>query len=208
MPQKTELDALVATLQKHPAGKRIIVAIAGAPGSGKSTIARKLIKRLNTPTLARAGLLEMDGYHYDNRVLRQLGRLHHKGAPDTFDVNGLIHTLDRLQKNCVGTVAVPVFDRSIETARAGARLIPSSQDIIIVEGNYLLLDYPGWNRLAAFFDITVMIRTPPRILRARLIQRWHNLGYSNEETQRKVEENDLPNGQTVINHSTPADFTL
>ncbi len=208
MPQKPDLDALVATLQKHPAGKRIIVAIAGAPGSGKSTVARKLIKRLNTPSLTRAGLLEMDGYHYDNRVLQQLNRLQHKGAPDTFDVDGLIHTLVRLQKNNDKTVAVPVFDRSIETARAGARLIQSNQDIIVVEGNYLLLDYPIWNQLATFFDITVMIKTPPRILRARLIRRWQNLGCSDKESQRKVEGNDLPNGQIVVNHSIPADFTL
>jgi pantothenate kinase len=86
--------------------------------------------------------MPMDGYHYDNMLLGQFGRLARKGAAETFDVLGLRHILTRLRDNIEDAVVVPVFDRDLEIARAGARLIPASVDIVVVGGNYLLLRGP------------------------------------------------------------------
>lgn len=208
MSQKTDLAVLVSLLVEQPAGVRVIVGIAGAPRSGKSTLAEALVQGVNQATPARAALLPMDGYHYDDGLLRELGRQERKGAADTFDVDGLAHMLARLRENTAASVAVPVFDRSIEIARAGARLIPDTSDIIVVEGNYLLLDQPPWDALAAFFDITVMIKTAPETLRDRLTNRWEGFGLAAADIQRKVEQNDLPNGKFVIENSRSADFTL
>jgi len=99
-----------------------------------------------------------------------------KGAPQTFDVGGLYHTLKRLRARDEAEVAVPVFDRSIEIARAGARLIPASVGVIVVEGNWLLLDQAPWDRLRPMFDVTVMVEVPEPVLRARLQARWQGLG--------------------------------
>lgn len=88
----------------------------------------------------------MDGYHYDDMLLDRLGRRARKGAPDTFDVGGYAHMLKRLRENAEEAVAVPVFDRDIEIARAGARLVPRSARIIVTEGNYLLLRDEPWVR--------------------------------------------------------------
>ncbi len=143
----TDLEGLAARLSGQPGAGRRLVAIAGPPGAGKSTVARHLEKRLNAARPGSANVLEMDGYHYDDGLLQQLGRAARKGAPDTFDVGGLAHMLTRLRRNDEGPIAVPVFDRKIEIARAGAVLIPADVSVILVEGNYLLLSRPrgiGW----------------------------------------------------------------
>jgi pantothenate kinase len=105
-------------------------------------------------------------------------------------------------------VAVPVFDRGIEIARAGARLIPASVGVIVVEGNWLLLDQAPWDRLRPMFDVTVMVEVPEPVLRARLQARWQGLGLSAQEIAAKVEANDLPNGRLVRDGSVAADYRL
>jgi pantothenate kinase len=105
-------------------------------------------------------------------------------------------------------VAVPVFDRSIEIARAGARLIPASVPVIVVEGNWLLLDRAPWDRLRPMFDVTVRVDVPEPVLRSRLRARWEGLGLSEAEIIAKLEENDLPNGRLVRDASILPDFLL
>ncbi len=106
-------------------GRRVMIAIAGAPGSGKSTIAERVVDALNTGEGVSAALFPMDGFHYDDAVLEAMNRRAFKGAIDTFDAHGLRHMLERLKANEDDVVAVPVFDRVIEIARAGGRLIPN-----------------------------------------------------------------------------------
>lgn len=207
-PQETDLKDLVALLLAKPGDGRVMLAIAGPPGSGKSTLAEDLIGELNISRAGQAALLPMDGYHYDDTLLSALGRKDRKGAPDTFDVGGLQHILMRLRNNQEDEVAVPVFDRDIEIARAGARLIGKDCRIVVVEGNYLLLGQPPWNSLAAYFDMTVMIKTETGTLRDRLTRRWQELGLSGAEIDRKVNETDLPNGVFVYENSAPADFSI
>jgi pantothenate kinase len=201
-------DGLVQMLLARDPARRTIVALAGAPGSGKSTTAERVVRALNATAPGRAALLPMDGYHYDDGVLNEMGRRPWKGAPDTFDVGGLRATLSRLRTADEETVAVPVFDRAIEIARAGARLIPRSADLILCEGNYLLLSRAPWDSLAPFFDMRILIDVGEGTLRARLARRWEGFGLSPEEIRRKLEENDLPNGRTVIAESRGADFLL
>jgi pantothenate kinase len=185
-----DIPALFDLLATRPKAARVLVAIAGAPGSGKSTVAEALVAQLNQVTPGRAAVLPMDGYHYDNMLLGQLGRLARKGAPDTFDVSGLRHMLARLRGNFEDAVVVPVFDRDLEIARAGARLIPASVDIIVVEGNYLLLRAPPWNTLRPHFDLTVMVDVLEQVLRQRLTSCWQSYALPPEEIARKLEEVD------------------
>jgi pantothenate kinase len=189
-------------------GGRQIVAIAGPPGSGKSTLAERLVARLNESAEGSAALLPMDGYHYDDCILIERGLRARKGAPESFDVLGLFHMLDRLQRNQEDEIAVPVFDRHLEISRAGARTIPRAVRALIVEGNYLLLDQEPWSSLRARFDMTVAVDAPEDILRQRLIKRWQGYGLAPPEIEAKVEGNDLPNGRYVVSKSGPADFVL
>ncbi|WP_103255519.1 nucleoside/nucleotide kinase family protein [Tabrizicola aquatica] len=189
-------------------GDRLIVALAGAPGSGKSTVAEKLVGKLIGRRPGLAAVLPMDGYHYDDLYLVPAGLRLRKGAPHTFDVGGLYHTLKRLRARDEDEVAVPVFDRTIEIARAGARLIPAEVPVIVVEGNYLLLDQAPWDRLRPMFDLTVMVDVPEHVLRARLRGRWDRLGLDEAAIRAKLEENDLPNARLVREASVAADYRL
>lgn len=204
----TDLDGLAAAIARRAEAGRSAVAVVGAPGSGKSTLAEGLASRINETAPGSAAVLPMDGYHFDDRVLIARGLRARKGAPETFDVGGLLHMLHRLKRNEEEEVAVPVFDRALEVARAGALLIPRSVRHLIVEGNYLLLDRPPWRSLRGLFDLTVAIVVGEDILRQRLTDRWQGYGLPPEEIARKVETNDLPNGRFVMSHSVPADFVL
>ncbi len=208
MEEPTRFDTLADLLIDLPPGRRRMVAIAGAPGSGKSHVAEALVARINAAQPGRAAVLPMDGYHYDDAVLKALGRHARKGAPDTFDVGGLAAMLARLKANTEDEVAVPVFDRAIEIARAGARLIPRRVEVIVAEGNYLLLATPPWDRLADLFDLTVRLDVPEPVLRDRLTARWVHYGLSADGIRAKLDENDLPNGRRVRAESRPADLVL
>ncbi|NJM83172.1 MAG: nucleoside/nucleotide kinase family protein, partial [Tabrizicola sp.] len=184
------------------------VALAGAPGSGKSTLADRLAADLNRAEPGLAAVLPMDGYHFDDLHLGPTGLLPRKGAPETFDVGGLRQTLLRLRKRDEAFVAVPVFDRSIEIARAGARLLTRDLRVIIVEGNYLLLDRAPWAALRPLFEVTVFIDVPEPVLRARLTARWQGFGLDTAAIAAKLDDNDLPNGRLIAAESAPPDYRL
>ena len=203
-----DFEGLAAAVARGTGAGRCTVAVVGAPGSGKSTLAERLASRINETTPGSAAVLPMDGYHFDDRVLVSRGLRARKGAPETFDVGGLLHMLRRLKRNEEDEIAVPVFDRALEIARAGALLIPRTVSRVIVEGNYLLLDRPPWRSLHALFDITVAIAVPEDVLRQRLTGRWQGYGVPPEEIEAKVELNDLPNGRFVASSSVAADFVL
>lgn len=189
-------------------GGRVIAALAGAPGSGKSTVAERLADALNARRPGLAAVLPMDGYHYDDLHLVPAGLRPRKGAPDTFDVGGLYHTLKRLRAGDEPFVAVPVFDRDIEIARAGARMIPADVPVIIAEGNYLLLGQDPWSRLRPLFDVAVLVDVPEPVLRARLTARWQHYDLTPDEIAWKLDGNDLPNGRFVMAESRDEDFRL
>ena len=135
---------------------RQFIAIAGAPGSGKSTTVEQLFEALEASHPGVAAILPMDGFHYDDAVLHAMNRRPWKGAPYTFDVGGLASVLDRLKPGRE-VVAVPVFDRELEISRGSARLIGTEARLILCEGNYLLLNRAPWDSLAGRFYLDVMI---------------------------------------------------
>jgi pantothenate kinase len=201
----TQIAHLAATLFRKAAGrKRLVVAIAGPPGAGKSAFAEALLPLLPEGS---AAIVPMDGFHYDNAVLDGLGLRLRKGAPETFDFDGLRHLLERLRKGDAD-VAVPRFDRAADMARAGAAIVGADARFVFVEGNYLLLDESPWYGLAPLFDYTVWLDVPRGELERRLLQRWLDHGLSREDAQRRTFSNDLPNAERVLARRRAADTVI
>jgi pantothenate kinase len=204
--ERLGFTALVERLVASQGAARRLVAVVGPPGSGKTTFAERLAAAV-TPQVA-AEVLAMDGYHYDDILLDARGHRPRKGAPHTFDVDGFAAMLTRLRADDGRDVAVPVFDRGIEIARAGARIIPAATRLVVVEGNYLLLDDPAWTPLRAMFDTTVLLAVPFAEIESRLLARWTGFGLTGEALRTKMEDNDLPNVRLVLARSAPADIEV
>ena len=181
---------------------RFLVALAGPPGAGKSTLADAIVAALG----AGAKAVPMDGFHYDDRVLHAMGARDRKGAPDTFDAQGFFHLLRRLRHE--DAVAIPLFDRDLEISRAGADIVTAADRILVVEGNYLLLNEAPWPEAAPLFDLTVWIDVPQAELVRRLMARWAHYGKSDAEARAWIEGNDLPNIRRVTEGSRRADLVI
>lgn len=188
-------------------GCRKIIGVVGPPGSGKSTLADALVARLNSQAKGRAALVPMDGFHMDNAQLDELGLRAVKGAPQTFDTEAFVAALRALRP--AGSAGViPLFDRSLDRTVPGARAVPADTQILVVEGNYLLLSSPPWHDVAALLDASVALRPPLETLEKRLIERWRAYGLSPQVAYEKTHGNDLKNAKRVIDNSAAATMTL
>ncbi len=195
-----ELALSIAELAKNES--RFLVAIAGPPGSGKSTLAIALSSEL----LARgetSRVIQMDGFHLDNSNLSKKGLLSRKGASQTFDADGFIDFISRIATG-EDNVAVPAFDRDKDLVVTGAAMVTNEDHILIVEGNYLLIEERPWSNLEPFWNETIFINPGLDVLQERLITRWLEHGLGLEQAQKRALSNDIPNAQYVVENSSLA----
>lgn len=207
MTETVDLIArLVTQIDTAPqAGRRRLVALAGGPASGKSTLAEGLAQALRDRG-RDVQVVPMDGFHLDNALLVQRGILDRKGAPQSFDAAGFVHLVRRLQSEA--EVVYPRFDRTRDIAIAGSGCVTAQCDTVIVEGNYLLFDADPWRELAALWDFSVRIDPPLEVLRDRLVARWLAHGLDPQAALDRAQSNDLPNAQAVAAQALPADITV
>ncbi len=204
---QTTAAIVQAVLDLAPQKGRRLIAIAGPPASGKSTVAEEVrsgIIRAGHP----CGLLPMDGFHLNNDVLTDRGLLSRKGAPETFDLDGFTACLTALRDG--GDVPIPLFDRAQDATLPDAATIRASETTVVVEGNYLLLDTPGWKELSALWSVPVFISAPRDVLLNRLIARWQSYGLTPDAARTRAESNDMRNVDLILAHvvSTPGLLTL
>ncbi|MEZ5911405.1 MAG: ATP-binding protein [Paracoccaceae bacterium] len=195
----------VAAAMPASAGRQL-VALAGPPGCGKSTVAAALATVLAGHG-RRVAVVPMDGFHRDNADLRAHGLFARKGAPETFDAAGFLALVGQL-KRAKGEVAVPLFDRVRDAVVPDAQRVAGDCDCVIVEGNYLLYDADPWRALAPLWDLSVFLDPGLDVLRQRLVQRWCDHGLSHEAAEARAEGNDLTNARTIYAASLPADLVL
>ncbi|WP_329455004.1 nucleoside/nucleotide kinase family protein [Streptomyces sp. NBC_01497] len=180
-------------------GRRALLGIAGAPGAGKSTLARRLADALEERYGAgTAVLVPMDGFHLAQAELTRLGRAERKGAPDTFDAAGYAALLARLRAPRPGEVVyAPAFERSLEEAVAGSVAVPYGVPLVVTEGNYLLHDDAAWAPVRALLD-EVWFLDPDREARvARLVERHVRFGKERSFAERWVARSDEANARLV-----------
>ena len=185
--------------------KRCLVAIAGPPAVGKSTLAECLSEKLNRANKQTA-IVPMDGFHMDNDTLLANALLHRKGAPMTFDVSTFKSTLESLLRD--EEVSVPLFDRTKDCTIPNAAKITDGDQYVIVEGTYLLLDQEDWRDLSQFWGYSVFVEADFDELERRLINRWLDHGLDHADAKKRAHDNDIVNAATVLSHRMPSDLTL
>ena len=162
---------------------------------------------------ARVQTLGLDGFHYPNAYLNETYRTIDgartrlrdvKGRPETFDVRHFAETLARARTE--NGVVWPRYDRT--THDVDARGAAVTGDVLLVEGNWLLLDAPGWNEARTLCDCTIALRAPEPVLRKRLLARKMRGGLSRAEAETWYARVDGPNVARFENGGVPADYNL
>ena len=193
---------------------RILVMLAAPPGAGKSTLvsfleclAKNLIPEYKVQAIG------MDGFHRRQEYLTEhtmtvdgaeVRMVDVKGCPETFD-------LDKLRASIEGALAGtkkawPTYDRHLHNPVEDA--IKLDADILLIEGNYLLLDASGWDELSSIADYTIKISADSDMLRKRLIDRKEKSGNSHEKAEQFVDFSDMRNVRLCLEHSKSADLEL
>ena len=200
---RPELSELVERARRLVDRGGRVLGIAGVPGAGKSTLADALVDAWGHT----ACLLPMDGFHLADDELRRLGRHERKGAPDTFDVDGYVAALRRVRERS-GDVLVPRFDRSLETAIAGSLRIASDAELVVTEGNYLLLDEPGWRDVRPLLDEAWLMTADEGERIEQLVTRHEAHGRDRRAAIDWVHTVDQPNARRVEASSGAADLVI
>ena len=202
------------TAMQRAAGRRILVMLAAPPGAGKSTLVSFLEKlSRERPGLCPVQAVGMDGFHRRQEYLlthstvrdgREIRMVEIKGAPVTFDLEKLASAIRRVRSG--ETCGWPVYDRLLHNPVED--VITVDGDIVLLEGNYLLLDEAGWRELSAYADYTVSVSAGEALLRKRLISRKRLTGVAEDAAVRFVDFSDMPNVRLCLEKSRPADLRL
>ena len=195
-------------------GRRILIMLAAPPGAGKSTLLSFLEKMAREHDgISPIQTIGIDGFHRRQEYLRnhftekdgkKISLVEIKGAPITFDLPRL---RDRIRMVAAGeNCRWPVYDRMLHNPVEDALEVSSS--IVLLEGNYLLLQEDGWQELKQYADYTVSIRAEEALLRERLIQRRIQTGVEEKSAVRFVDFSDMANVRLCLQKSGPADLEL
>jgi pantothenate kinase len=190
----------------------VVIGVVGAPGAGKTTLVESLVRELNkdnpSPEHQEYAHVPMDGFHLSDHELMRLGLLGRKGAPETFDVYGYAATLQRLQSPREAVVYAPGFERTIEQPIAGVIPVFPSARTIFTEGNYLLLDRPGWQQVRNQCSEIWYCEQDNDLRIQRLIQRHIQFGKTPAEAELWVNSVDEQNARLIQTTRANADLVV
>lgn len=192
---------------------RFIVTVSGIPGAGKSTITHQLLQKLQEHQ-NNVALLPQDGFHYYRHELHQMKNpqeaIARRGAPFTYNVSKFVELIKKIKYNPAKTVQVPDFSHELKDPQENKISINAHHQIIIVEGNYVNLTDPGWGDIGDLSDEKWMVVADFDIVRQRLIQRHLEAGIVDTEQEggKRVDTNDMVNGQYVLEHSHCVDIVI
>jgi pantothenate kinase len=184
---------------------RVLIGIVGKPGAGKSTLTSYLIDNLPKDS---AVLIPMDGYHLSNKQLSKLGISDRKGAFDTFDSDGFVKLLKRVNQEPDNDIYFPVFYRDIEESYAADGVVPATTKLVITEGNYLLLNNGGWEGVRAELDEVWYIEVDDNLRMDRLTKRHQSYGKNYEDAFAWASGTDERNAELVAKTREKADVII
>ncbi|KAF1835118.1 P-loop containing nucleoside triphosphate hydrolase protein [Decorospora gaudefroyi] len=203
--------------QDVPASKRLLVAVSGIPGSGKTTLAAIVSNRLNekhaqqSPGTANSNpvsaFIPMDGFHLSRTQLDAMpdpDSAHaRRGAAFTFDGESFLSLVKQLRDPICpesATLYAPSFDHAIKDPVKNDIAISPSVRIVIFEGNYCSLNKEPWNRAAKLMDELWFVDVDFEVARKRLVHRHVKAGIAKDEQEagKRADENDLVNGKEIV----------
>jgi pantothenate kinase len=170
---------------------RALLGIAGAPGAGKSTLAARL-----AGAVPGSVVVPMDGFHRTTAELAARGWVAQRGTPRTFDADGFVALLAALRSG--ETVQAPGFDRTREEPVPGAIAVPAAAPLVIVEGNYLLLEVPPWVQVKELLDEVWFVEVAEDVRRSRLLARHVEFGRNRREAQQRASTGSDADNATLV----------
>lgn len=214
------VEKLLARQSTSPR-QRMLVALAGVPGSGKSTVSHAVLTELAARGIRDVVVVPMDGFHYTQQVLSTfedpVQAFRRRGAPFTFDAEGcveLVRTLKATPVTASGeteqVVLAPSFDHALKDPIADDIRVSSHTRLVIIEGNYTLLKQSPWDQIVGYCDERWFVDAPVEVVKQRLAQRHLAAGIetSAEAAVRRAEENDIPNGELIRNMLITPNVTI
>jgi pantothenate kinase len=194
-------------------GERVIVFLAAPPAVGKSTLTIFLEKLSNEiKESIPIQNLSLDGFHFPNEYLKENKIIVEgkeqclydiKGMPETFDY---IKFKDYLEKIKTGNIKWPIYDRNLHDIVMDK--IDVEAEIILIEGNWLLLDEDGWRDLIKLCDYSIFIESSENVLKNRLINRKIRGGMSDKDALEFYKRCDGKNVHRVLSKHHEADLVL
>jgi pantothenate kinase len=211
------VDTAAAWLHAHDFGRgqRVLVALAGVPGAGKTTAAERIAAAFNAAVRPGGGTmaaLGMDGFHLSRAALSRLPdpdlAFARRGAPWTFNPGSMAERLAALRYP-QSPVTWPGFAHDVGDPVEAAHVVPPDVRIVLVEGLYVLLDDGPWRDVSACFDLRWFLDVPRELARERLILR-HMAAWQIDRAAatRRADANDALNAELVLASRARADALL
>lgn len=200
---------------------RVMIAIAGIPGSGKTTLARAVSQKINhIHSSAGTGISEdmicsvlpMDGFHLYRSQLAAMPdpvvATHRRGAAFTFDAqrfHDLVVALRQPVLDSSTTIYAPSFDHALKDPVENDISVCPQSRIVIFEGLYLALDRAPWNEAAQLMDELWFVEVDREVARSRLVKRHVASGIvSNEEAaEHRISSTDFLNADDILANRLP-----
>ncbi|KAM3272165.1 hypothetical protein ACQJBY_042397 [Aegilops geniculata] len=172
---------------------KYIVGLAGPPGAGKSTVASEVVRRVNMRWSQKhaedsslnsdediATMLPMDGFHLYRSQL------------------------DAME----GSVYAPSFDHGVGDPVENDIFVKPQHKIVIVEGNYLLLEEDVWREIRDMFDEKWFIDIAIDVSMQRVLQRHIGTGKEPDVATWRISYNDRPNAELIMESKKAADLVI
>ena len=185
--------------------KRIIIGITGKPGAGKSTVTSYFLDNLPRNAIS---VVPMDGFHLSTRQLERLKLSDKKGAFYTFDVDGFVNLLQRINSSTDKDIYFPIFHRNTKESFAGDGVVHANTKLVITEGNYLLFDQGGWERVQVELSEVWYIKVNDQLRLERLTKRHQVFGKDEKAAYDWAHGTDEANAEIVQATLSRADVIL
>lgn len=193
--------------------ERIIVFMAAPPAVGKTTLCEFLeYLSKQDQELIDIQALGLDGFHYHSDYINfhdaivlgeKVPMKRVKGCPETYDTEKLRQKLEQIKTE---DILWPIYDRNLHDVVEDQ--IKVTQDIILIEGNWLLLKEEPWKTMQQYADYKILILAEEDMLKERLIGRKEKGGLTRAEAEEWYKNSDSKNVTRVLKDSVQGDLLL